>query len=194
MDLAGGGLTLLVSVNGGPFGTPGAVAEGDCLSVSVKSPRRGYLTLFNVGTSGTATRLLPMRPVEPPPGVVADSWLSAPGELADSEKFPCGSWVENGPPTTATGLRERLVAVVADRPWLLSPQCVPGLPVAPRGSIAAVSDEVSSLAALPAGSWTLAETAFEVVPASRSAECGRNPGSLAASRHGFVGESPRELP
>lgn len=161
---ANGGPEVLVSVNGAPFGKPGAVAVGDGIAVGVRSDRAGYLTLFNVGTSGTAIRLLPLRPSDPPPRLEATTLHTAPGDLAPAERFPCGSWVENGPPTAASRLRERLVAVVCDRPWLLSPLCVPGLPVAPRGGIAAVVEEVTSLDALPPGSWACGEWSLAVVP------------------------------
>ena len=162
MEGAADGVEVRVSVNGAPLGEPKTVAIGDSLAVGVLSPRAGWLTLFNVGTSGTPTRMLPLRPTDLPPRVKAGEWGAAPGTLAAAERFPCGSWVENGPTTAATGAEERIVAIVADEPWLLSPLAVPNLPVAPRGGIAAVTEEVASLDFLPPGSWVLGEISFSV--------------------------------
>ena len=159
---AGGRLELALTVGGRDPGD-GPLRVGDELALRVRSPRDGYLHLFNAGTGGVVARLFPSADFAGIGNrIEAGAWYAAPGNLIPAAFFPCGAWIENGPVTEDTGLRERFVAILTDDPLRLSPDCLPGGAVRTRGGFAAVEEEVVSLSALPEGRWLMAEIAFDV--------------------------------
>lgn len=78
-----------------------ALRLGHELHVVVTTPRRGYLHLFNLGSSGEVRRMLP-RPGEPPAAL-------EPGRAHLALPAPGQPWVEKGP---LNGHPERVLAVV----------------------------------------------------------------------------------
>jgi hypothetical protein len=86
---------------------------GNELHVVVSAPTRGYLHLFNLGSSGDVRRMLP-RPGEPPSAV-------DPGRAHLSSPAPAIPWIEKGP---ANGFPERVLAVVTAEPKAVPPSCL----------------------------------------------------------------------
>ena len=165
MTATGGGLELALEVGGRDPGSA-PLRVGDELALRVRSPRSGYLHLFNAGTSGVVTRLFPSAAFAGVGNwVEGGEWHTAPGDLVPAALFPCGAWIENGPLTEDTGMRERFVAILTDDPLRLSPDCVTGDHIQSRGGFATVEEEVVSLASLPPGRWLMAEIAFAVAAA-----------------------------
>ena len=134
----------------------GVVHIGDRLTLRLKSPRSGYLTLFNFGTSGGVSKIFP----HPAFGTVrnlieAGKVYMLPGELMPASALPDGEWEELGPTTSSTGFPERVVAVLTDENVELDEQCF-GQQVGnvlTRGGFDAVEESISSILDLPSGSW-----------------------------------------
>jgi hypothetical protein len=116
---------------------------GHELHVVVTSARRGYLHLFNLGSSGEARRMLP-RPGETPV-------LLEPGRAHLASAAPGAPWVEQGP---VNGFPERILAIVTAQS-----SSVPASFLHPSFSDAAVARGFSPpmvdalLAAWPAADW-----------------------------------------
>jgi hypothetical protein len=86
---------------------------GQELHVVLSAPTRGYLHLFNLGSSGEVRRMLP-RPGELPAVLEADrACLALPS--------PSMPWVEKGP---LNGFPERVLAVVTTQPQAVPPSCL----------------------------------------------------------------------
>src|SRR6185312_4354837 len=86
---------------------------GHELHVVVTSPRRGYLHLFNLGSSGDVRRMLPR-----PDGAPV---LLEPGCAHLASPAHSTPWVENGP---LNGHPERVLAVVTAEPRALAASCL----------------------------------------------------------------------
>lgn len=116
---------------------------GHELHVVVTASRRGYLHLFNLGTSGDARRMLP-RPNEAPA-------LLEPGRAYLASASGTTPWIEQGP---VNGHPERILAIVTAQPSsvpasLLHPSFSDGAVV--RGFSPPMVDAL--LAAWPAADW-----------------------------------------
>ena len=133
----------------------GVLRIGDKMTLRLKSPRSGYLTLFNIGTSGRVSKIFP----HPAFGTTqkridAGRVYMLPGELMPADVLPDGVWKETGPLSQLNGLPESVVAIVTDTPVDLDEQCFgAGSRMLTRGGFAAVEESISSILDLPAGSW-----------------------------------------
>lgn len=90
-----------------------ALRVGHELHVVVHSQQRGYLHLFNLGSSGDVLRMLP-RPGEQPV-------LLEPGQARLASPAPSQPWVEKGP---VNGFPERVLAVITSERKALPPSCL----------------------------------------------------------------------
>jgi len=146
-----------------------SLRPGEELHVVVDTPRSGYLHLFNLGTSGEVSKLLPE------PGVRAlvaagRAYLASPG-AGVTAFFPEGPraepWVEHGP---ANGFAERVLAVVTteDRPLSASRLHPAWGEAAYAGFLAASGFAVASiepvLGAWPASAWSWGYCEIPVIP------------------------------
>ena len=133
----------------------GVLRIGDKMTLRLKSPRSGYLILFNIGTSGRVSKIFP----HPAFGTTqkridAGRVYMLPGELMPADVLPDGVWKETWPLSQLNGLPERVVAIVTDTPVDLDEQCFgAGSRMLTRGGFAAVEESISSILDLPAGSW-----------------------------------------
>lgn len=90
-----------------------AIRVGNELHVIVHSPRRGYLHLFNLGSSGDALRMLPRADEQPV--------LLEPGQAHLASPVPSQPWIEKGP---VNGFPERVLAVITSERKALPPSCL----------------------------------------------------------------------
>jgi hypothetical protein len=146
-----------------------SLRPGEELHVVVDAPRSGYLHVFNLGTSGEASKLLP-EPGLRAPVEAGRAYLASPG-AGVTPFFPEGplaeAWVEHGP---ANGFAERVLAVVTteDRPLSASrlhPAWGEGAsvgPLATSGFAAASIEPV--LSAWPASTWSWGYCEIPVTP------------------------------
>ena len=144
-----------VRQKGGEQRREGVLRIGDRMTLRLKSPRSGYLTLFNFGTSGRVSKIFP----HPAFGTTrkridAGRVYMLPGELMPADVLPDGVWEETGPLSRDHGLPERVIAILTDAPVDLDEQCFGvGSRIVTRGGFAAVEESISSILDLPAGSW-----------------------------------------
>lgn len=135
----------------------GVLHIGDRMTLRLKSPRSGYLTLFNFGTSGNVLKMFPHPAFGTTDGYIkADCVYMLPGALMPANVLPDGEWEEQGPVSSRFGLSELVVAVLTDERVNLDESCF-GAQVSralTRGGFDAVEESISSLLDLPAGSWT----------------------------------------
>ena len=134
----------------------GVLHVGDRMTLRLKSPRSGYLTLFNFGTSGRVSKIFP----HPAFGMTSNHVKAGcvymlPGALMSADILPDGEWEEQGPVSSSTGLPERILAVLTDKPVELDETCFGAQVgrVLTRGGFDVVEESISSLLDLPHGSW-----------------------------------------
>ena len=129
---------------------------GDKLTLKLRSARKGYLTLFNLGSSGNVLKMFPNPAFKTTTNFIeANRLYSLPGELMDARYLDEGFWGESGPVSSETGLPERILAILTDDPVDLSEESLVGLAtsVGIRGSFAAVEEAISSIFNLREGAW-----------------------------------------
>ena len=147
---------LPVRPNNGVKVPEGILHVGDQMTLRLKSPRSGYLTLFNFGTSGHVSKIFPHQNFGTTRNRIdAGRVYMLPGELLPADKLYNGVWEETGPLSKLNGLPERVIAVLTDDPVDLDEQ-VFGEQVSrvlTRGGFDAVEESISSLLDLPRGSW-----------------------------------------
>ena len=137
----------------------GVVYIGDKMTLRLKSPRSGYLTLFNFGTSGRVSKIFPY-----PASGMTQNWIDGgrvymlPGELM---RMP--AWIESGPASSLNGLPECVVAILTEDRVDLDERCFGEAGrVLTRGGFAAVEESISSILDLPRGSWIWGMTRVDV--------------------------------
>lgn len=129
---------------------------GDRLTLMLRSARNGYLTLFNLGSSGRVLKMFPNAAFGTTANFIeANRLYSLPGELMDVRYLKDGFWSETGPVSDETGLPERVLAILTDDPVDLSAEALGGLTsrIGTRGGFAAVEEEISSIFDLRGGTW-----------------------------------------
>ena len=129
---------------------------GDKLTLKLRSARKGYLTLFNLGSSGNVLKMFPNAAFGTTTNFIeANRLYSLPGELMDARYLDEGFWGEAGPVTSETGLPERILAILTDDDVDLSAEALGGLAsrVGTRGGFAAVEEAISSIFDLREGTW-----------------------------------------
>lgn len=129
---------------------------GDKLTLKLRSARKGYLTLFNLGSSGHVIKMFPNAAFGTTTNFIeANRLYSLPGELMDARYLDEGFWGEAGPVSSETGLPERILAILTDDPVDLSAEALGGLAsrVGTRGGFAAVEEAISSVFDLREGTW-----------------------------------------
>lgn len=133
----------------------GKLHLGDRMTLRLRSGRAGYLTLFNLGTSGTVSKVFPCAAFGTTQNYIeANRVYSLPGELMSEENLPDGLWVETGPASSRNGLPERVVAVLTDEPVELGEDCFGDVcKYATRGGFEVIEESISSVEDLRPGSW-----------------------------------------
>jgi hypothetical protein len=146
---------LPVRQKGGAKGGEGVLHVGDRMTLRLKSPRSGYLTLFNLGTSGRVSKIFPHAAFGTTSNRIdAGRVYMLPGELMPSDALPDGVWEETGPVSRLHGLPERIVAILTDDPADIGEQCFGGVArMLTRGGFESVEESIASILELPAGSW-----------------------------------------
>lgn len=129
---------------------------GDRLTLTLRSARKGYLTLFNLGSSGRVLKMFPNAAFGTTTNLIeANRLYSLPGELMDARNLKDGFWGETGPVSAETGQPERVLAILTDDPVDLSEEALGGVAssIGTRGGFAAVEEKISSIFALREGTW-----------------------------------------
>ena len=129
---------------------------GDKLTLKLRSARKGYLTLFNLGSSGNVLKMFPNAAFGTTSNFIeANRLYSLPGELMDARYLDEGFWGEAGPVSSETGLPEGILAILTDDDVDLSAEALGGLAsrVGTRGGFAAVEEAISSVFDLREGTW-----------------------------------------
>lgn len=129
---------------------------GDKLTLCLRSARKGYLTLFNLGSSGQVIKMFPNAAFGTTTNFIeANRLYTVPGELMEAKYLKQGFWGEAGPTSSKTGLPERILAILTDDPVALSAEALRSLASrsSTRGGFAAVEEEISSIFDLRAGTW-----------------------------------------
>ena len=144
----------------------GVLHVGDQMTLRLKSPRSGYLTLFNFGTSGRVSKIFPHPALGTTDNhVKAGCVYMLPGALMSPDVLPDGAWEEQGPVSSRTGLPERILAVLTDERVALDETCFGAQVgrVLTRGGFDVVEESISSILDLPRGAWTwgMVEAAVE---------------------------------
>ena len=115
---------------------------GDVFTISVSASIDGYLHIFNIGTAGFVTKVIPSAELcDLPPRIKSNIPFLIPGDIS-ADLFPDKGWVENGPSTAETGRSEKIVAIVTSENADISPDC---LSDSARGAFATVHETVHSL-------------------------------------------------
>lgn len=129
---------------------------GDKLTLKLRSARKGYLTIFNLGSSGNVLKMFPNAAFGTTSNFIeANRLYSLPGELMDARYLDEGFWGEAGPVSSETGLPEGILAILTDDDVDLSAEALGGLAsrVGTRGGFAAVEEAISSVFDLREGTW-----------------------------------------
>lgn len=153
-------LTISIIVNGEK---KTSLRIGEVFAIGITSSLAGYLHIFNIGTTGIVSRVLPSSELDNiAPRIEANDQLLIPGDILE-EYFPEKGWVENGPTTAETGRHEKIVAIVTEENVDLSPECVID---SPRGAFATVQETIQSLKDLTC-TWLKGEVSIKVIEAKQ---------------------------
>ncbi len=87
---------------------------GEELVIKLQSPVDGYLSLFNLGTSGSVNRIFPGSTAQPL-FISGGQWYAIPGP-----GFEISNWIEKGPTTEDRGFKEQILAVILAQPKVLT--------------------------------------------------------------------------
>lgn len=137
MEATNQSLNITILVNGEE---KSSLRIGDVFTIRIKSTLDGYLHIFNIGTSGFVTKVIPATEIcDLPPHIKSNVPFFIPCE---TDCFPDKGWIENGPTTAETGRLEKIIAIVTSENADISPDC---LSDSARGAFATVHETVHSL-------------------------------------------------
>ena len=94
----------------------------DFVAVRVTADRDGYLHVFNLGTDGKVRVLFPGVGERRRNAVERGRRYSFPGELYPEKDLGGPGFVETGPSSASSGLRERVLVIISDEDVPLLPQ------------------------------------------------------------------------